>query len=311
NGTFKIDAFSVEVERVPIASDGPVELSLANQTLTVQRCSLVSEDSRLTLAGSASFNGDRQLDLHADAHVNLKLVHIIDPDITSYGVTNLNLTVNGAMARPTIVGRVAIEHGGLSMIDVPSGLGDINGSLVFNRDRLEVENLTARSGGGLVTMSGTEIRFRYAGISVTSDQKLRLVGTWQNANLNGDITVTRFAQIPSTDLRFAVAQASEPPRIPDPSSPLNDLHLDVRILSSSELTVQTSLAKLSGDVDLRLRGTAARPVLLGRINVAEGDIKLSGTKYHLDRGDITFTDPIRIDPVLDIQATTRVRDSDI
>jgi translocation and assembly module TamB len=52
-------------------------------------------------------------------------------------------------------------------------------------------------------------------------------------------------------------------------------------------------------------------VLLGRINVAEGDIKISGTKYHLDRGDITFTDPIRIDPVLDIQATTRVRDYDI
>ena len=85
----------------------------------------------------------------------------------------------------------------------------------------------------------------------------------------------------------------------------------MRILSTPELTVQTSLAKLSGDVDLRLRGTAARPVLLGRINIAEGDIKLDGSKYHLDRGDITFLDPVRIDPVLDIEATTRVRDYDI
>ena len=85
----------------------------------------------------------------------------------------------------------------------------------------------------------------------------------------------------------------------------------MRILSTPELTVQTSLAKLSGDVDLRLRGTAARPVLLGRINIAEGDIKLNGSKYHLERGDITFIDPVRIDPVLDIEATTRVRDYDI
>ena len=75
--------------------------------------------------------------------------------------------------------------------------------------------------------------------------------------------------------------------------------------------MQTSLAKLSGDVDLRLRGTAARPVLLGRVNIAEGDIKLAGTKYHLERGDITFIDPVRIDPVLDVEATTRVRDYDI
>ncbi|MDR3748014.1 MAG: translocation/assembly module TamB domain-containing protein [Acidobacteriota bacterium] len=327
NGIFKIDAFSVEVERIPIASDGPIELTLANQTISVQRCSLVSEDSRLTLTGSASLSGERSLDLRAEAHVNLKLVHVIAPDIASYGITNLNLAVNGSMAKPSIVGRVTMEHGGLSMIDVPSGLGDINGTLVFNQDRLEVENLTARSGGGLVTlggfvtygrtvgfnltMSGTEIRFRYAGISVTSDQKLHLTGTLQNANLGGDITVTRFAQIPSTDLKFAAAQASQPSRIPDPTSPLNNLHLDVRIVSSPELTVQTSLAKLSGDVDLRLRGTAARPVLLGRINVAEGDIKLNGTRYHLDRGDVTFTDPVRIDPVLDIQATTRVRDYDI
>ena len=99
--------------------------------------------------------------------------------------------------------------------------------------------------------------------------------------------------------------------VPNPKSPLNGLRLDVRILSSPELTVQTTLAKLSGGVDLRLRGTAARPVLLGRINIAEGDLKIGGTKYHLERGDITFIDPTRIDPVLDVEATTRVRDYDI
>ena len=85
----------------------------------------------------------------------------------------------------------------------------------------------------------------------------------------------------------------------------------MRIVSAPELTVQTSLAKLSGDADLRLRGTAMRPVLLGRINIAEGDINLNGTKYHLDRGDVTFANPVRIDPILDMEATTRVRDFDI
>jgi translocation and assembly module TamB len=140
---------------------------------------------------------------------------------------------------------------------------------------------------------------------------LHLTGTLQNALLSGEVTVTRFAQIPSSDLQFMLAQASAPATIPNPKSPMNNLHLEVRILSSPELTVQTSLAKLSGDVDLRLRGTAARPVLLGRINIAEGDIKVGGTKYHLERGDVTFLDPVRIDPVLDVEATTRVRDYDI
>jgi translocation and assembly module TamB len=138
-----------------------------------------------------------------------------------------------------------------------------------------------------------------------------MTGTLQNAMVAGNITVTRFAQIPSADLASLFASAGAPARIPNPKSPLNNLHLEVRILSTPELTVQTSLAKLSGDVDLRLRGTAANPVLLGRANIAEGDIKLAGTKYHLERGDITFIDPVRIDPVLDVEATTRVRDYDI
>ena len=323
---FNLDQFAVEVEKVAITSDGPVELAVANQVVTVQRCTLASGDSRFTLTGSASLKDDRRLALRANGHVDLNLVHTLDPEVSSYGVSNLDLTVNGPMAQPAISGRIDIQHGGLSMIDLPAGLGDINGSLVFNQDRLEVEHLTARTGGGLVTFggfitygrtvgfnltaNGTEIRFRYAGISVTADESLRLVGTLQSSILNGDVTVTRFAQIPSSDLTFALAQVGPAP-IAVANSPLNNLRLDVRILSTPELMVQTALAKLAGDVDLRLRGTAARPVLLGRINIAEGDIKLAGAKYHLERGDITFTDPVRIDPVLDIEASTRVRDYDI
>ncbi len=326
NGDFKIDEFKVEVDKVPIASDGPVELQLANGVVSVQRCVLISEESRLALSGSAGLLDDRRLNLRADGNVNLKLVHTLDPDITSYGTATIGVTVTGDTVTPLMNGRIEIVHAGLSMIDLPAGLGDINGSFIFNLDKLEVEHLTAHTGGGLVTFTGfvtygrtigfdltatgNDIRFRYAGISVTSDQSLHLVGNLQNALLKGDVTVTRFAQIPSSDLQFALAQAA-PSAVPNPNSPLNGLRLDIRILSAPELTVQTSLAKLSGGVDLRLRGTAARPVLLGRINIAEGDIKIEGTKYHLERGDITFLDPVRIDPILDVEATTRVRDYDI
>jgi translocation and assembly module TamB len=231
------------------------------------------------------------------------------------------------MQQPQISGRVDVQHAGVSTLDLPLGFGDVNGSLIFNQDRLELENVTGRMGGGHVKlggfvtygrtlgfnldMNGNDIRFRYSGISVTSDQSLRMTGTLQSAMVTGNITVTRFAQIPTADLSSLFAQANAPARIPNPKSPLNNLHLEVRILSTPELTVQTSLAKLSGDVDLRLRGTAANPVLLGRVNIAEGDVKLAGTKYHLERGDITFIDPVRIDPVLDVEATTRVRDYDI
>jgi translocation and assembly module TamB len=326
-GNLTVQQFSVEVDRVPIKTDGAVELGLANKTVTIQHCTLVSQDTHFTLSGTASLAGDRPLDLSANGSLSLKLASTLYPDLTAYGVVNINVTIKGTAADPVMSGRADVVQAGFSMIDLPAGLGDVNGSLVFNQDRLEVENLTGRVGGGHVkfggfltfgrtlgfnlTADGNDIRFRYSGISVTADQSLRLTGTMQNASLAGNITVTRFAQIPSADLQFFLAEASAPPSVPSPNSPLNNLHLEVRILSTPELTVQTSLAKLSGDIDLRLRGTASRPVLLGRVSIAEGDLKVGGTKYHLERGDVTFTNPVHIDPVLDVEATTRVRDYDI
>ena len=326
-GRLHIQQFTVEVEHIALKSDGPIELTFANETVSVKRCTLVSEDTHFTLAGTASLKGERRLDLRANGSLNLKLAETLDPEVTSYGISIINVSIDGTIDEPRISGRIDVQHAGLSTIDLPLGFGDVNGTLAFNEDRLELENVSGRMGGGHVaiggfitygrtlgfnlTMDGQDIRFRYSGISVTSDQTLRMTGTLQNAMVAGNITVTRFAQIPSADLASLFASAGAPARIPNPKSPLNNLHLEVRILSTPELTVQTSLAKLSGDVDLRLRGTAANPVLLGRANIAEGDIKLAGTKYHLERGDITFIDPVRIDPVLDVEATTRVRDYDI
>jgi translocation and assembly module TamB len=75
--------------------------------------------------------------------------------------------------------------------------------------------------------------------------------------------------------------------------------------------VQTSLARVSGNVDLRMRGTASRPVVLGRVNLLEGTIYFNATKYRMERGDVTFTNPVRIEPTLDVELSARVRDYDI
>lgn len=325
SGSMLVDAFAVELQKIPIQTDGPVELSLADQVITLKRLTLASQDTNLTLGGTVDLKGDRPLDVYAKGHLNLALFHALDDEITSYGTTDTDVTVKGTMAKPVMNGRMVIAHAGFSLIDLPAALGEVNGTMVFNENRLEVEKLAGRVGGGQVSFSGyitygdtigfdlttkgTDIRFRYAGVSVTADQSLRLSGTLKSSLLSGDITVTRFAQIPSVESSSAIV--TQPVPVPNPASPLNNLRLDVRITSAPELTVQTTLAKLSGDVDLRLRGTAMRPSLLGRINIAEGDININGTKYHLDRGDVTFANPLRIDPVLDVEATTRVRDFDI
>jgi translocation and assembly module TamB len=89
------------------------------------------------------------------------------------------------------------------------------------------------------------------------------------------------------------------------------MRLDLHITSTPELRVETSLAKLSGDLDLHVRGTAARPAIVGRVNIAEGDIFFNGTKYRLERGDITFSNPLTIEPVVNLDMSARVQGYDV
>ena len=99
--------------------------------------------------------------------------------------------------------------------------------------------------------------------------------------------------------------------IAPPDAPSNHVRLDVHIVSSPQLSFQNAFAKLAGDVDLRLRGTLASPSLLGRVSVTEGSALIAGTRYDLERGDITFTNPVRIEPIIDLSATAHVEDYDI
>ncbi len=84
-GRLHIDQFSVEVEHIGVKSDGPVELTLADEIISVQHFTLVSEDTHFNLTGTASLKGDRPLNLSANGSLNLKLAETLDPELTSHG----------------------------------------------------------------------------------------------------------------------------------------------------------------------------------------------------------------------------------
>jgi len=60
-----------------------------------------------------------------------------------------------------------------------------------------------------------------------------------------------------------------------------------------------------------LQGTPNNPVLLGRINITEGDINFFGTKYTINQGSITFANPVTLEPVLNIDLETKVQGIDV
>jgi translocation and assembly module TamB len=154
------------------------------------------------------------------------------------------------------------------------------------------------------------VRVRLYGLSATANANLKLQGSPQSALLSGTILMTRFGIGPDVDFA-AFGSAGGVSAVPDPNSAANKIRMDVHITSAPQLDFQNSYAKLAGTVDLTVRGTVAVPSVLGRIEINEGSATFAGTKYQLQRGDIYFTNPVRIDPTIDLDATAQVENYDI
>jgi translocation and assembly module TamB len=113
----------------------------------------------------------------------------------------------------------------------------------------------------------------------------------------------------TADIGQLLAQAAQPAAAPDAGGTyLSGMQLDVRIVNGPGFQLETTLSSdVEADVDLRLRGTPSRPALLGSIAVNRGDVQVFGNRYQVERGDIRFLNPVRVEPSFDMDLSTRAR----
>jgi translocation and assembly module TamB len=327
-GEATLRELGVTLSGVHLQSQGGLHATLANSRIHLDPLHVTGENTDLHAEGQLNLEGTRQLDLAASGAINLKLAETLDPDLTASGTTTFQLEAHGPLAHPSLHGRIDFDNGSLSLEDLPNGLSQLHGTLEFNQNRLEVRSLTAMSGGGLLsvggslayqhgiysnlTVTGKNIRIRYPqGVSSLADASLHLDGSQSSLLLSGNVTITRFSAGADLDIAALAQQANAVPVVTSPDAPSNHVRLDVRVVSSPQLNFQNAFAKLAGDVDLRVRGTIASPSLLGRVNITQGSAMIAGTRYELQRGAISFTNPVRIEPVIDLTATAHVEDYDI
>jgi len=60
-----------------------------------------------------------------------------------------------------------------------------------------------------------------------------------------------------------------------------------------------------------VRGTAASPVILGRVNLNNGDIILNGNRFLLEGGTIQFVNPSETQPVVNLSMKTSIQQYDL
>lgn len=320
---------SLDIEYAKLHNQGSARFTYADRVLHIEEAHLVGDATDVVGRGWIYYAEGRRLDFSADGHADLRFFSVFDPNISASGQMLIHATMVGTVNDPQPQGTISIENGTVNYAGLPTGLSGLNGSLLFTRNQLHIEQLTARTGGGTIEFKGDasnynqqlnfnltanakDVRLRYPpGVSSTATAELHWVGTRATSLVSGDVLVTKLAVTPGFDFGSYLERSRQSAGITSATSPLNNIKLDVSVRTAPELQMKTAVARLSGNADLRLRGSAARPSVLGRVDILEGDATFNGIKFRLERGDITFANPVAIAPQVNLQATTHVRNYDL
>ena len=311
-----------------LRNDGPLEFTADLGVITVKRARFLAKDTNLAAAGTFSLTAKRPWDLRVNGSLNLAGLKTFSPEILAGGVATLEANIRGALDDPQLFGRLDLKDASLFIEDVPTGLDKVNGRVLFDRRRATIENrLTAQSGGGDLSLSGfvefgeaetfyrlqayaTGVRVRYPeGLSTVADGSISLTGSPVQSLLAGYVTIQRSGFQARTDLGSLLSDASRGQQGAVSSNEfLNNMQLDIRVRTAPNTKFTTSLTSdVQADASLNVRGSAVRPVVQGRIAVNQGEVNFFGTKYTIKRGEISFYNTSKIEPVLDMDFETRIR----
>jgi translocation and assembly module TamB len=316
----------VKEQDLVLKSSQPVMLSISSKAARIRSARFTGRDTSIDATGEIPFGHNGSADISLRGSVSLTALQLLNPNLLARGNATVQASLRGALRNPTVNGRMELKNASLYLNDLPNGVDNANGVILFDRNRATIQTLTAETGGGKISFSGflefgsvllyrlqakvDQVRVRYPeALSTTFTAQLALNGTSDSSTVSGTVTLNRAVFNPRTDIGQLLAASAAP--VPTPVTPneyLRGMQLDIRILNAPNFEFETSLTRnVEAEVDLRLRGTPVRPVLLGSISVNQGEVRVFGTRYTIDRGDIRFLNPVRIEPTLDIDLETQAR----
>jgi translocation and assembly module TamB len=314
---------------VQLENSGPIHLTSTRDSLKILSAALKGTATNAELTGSIQFTGRRSISLNLNGSVDLGLIRGYVPDLDTAGHADINTLVEGTLDRPRITGRVKLNNASARSPSFPTGLSNLHGDLIFDANRLFFSNVTGEAGGGTLQFTGTvnysdkplrydisaqtdRVRVRYPeGISWLLGAQLRLSGTTEGGLLSGKVQVQRVALTAGLESIGTLASSSSAGAGSTSSAFMRNLQFDLEATSSPDSQMEWPGAHLEAEASLRVRGTAEHPIMLGHIHVLSGDLYFRDNHYRVTRGDLNFANPFRLDPVVNVEATTNIQQYEI
>lgn len=246
-------------------------------------------------------------------------------------------TIRGTADALRVNGQGELTQSSVLIPGVPGSLDHVAGYVLFDPGRLVLDSFRAEFAGGTLRAEGTvalpggeapaagyQLQVSAAGVTVRYPPGFLLRGgaeasvasTAEGRRISGVVQLDRAFYLEDVPIGFGQLMqrmfARQPLDIRETDELLATTELNLLVRGPEALAVRNNVADLDGDIDLAVRGTLARPVVFGVVEVAAGGrLVYSGNEYVVQRAVLTFANPFRIEPIIDLVATTELREYDV
>ncbi|MGE3276520.1 MAG: translocation/assembly module TamB domain-containing protein [Vicinamibacterales bacterium] len=323
-----LDEAAFTLAGIEAVQPSPARITLRDGVVHLDQVGWQVADRPLALSGTVDLRADDSpaLDVAATGTADLRVLTPFLPDVTMGGTADLDVRVGGTVADPAVNGDVALDAVQLGLRTPRFLVSDLSGPISLDGRRIGFNGIAGSANGGRIRLDGaftldgmvpsggqliTELRsvaLEYPdGFRSESDGLLTLApednGGWL---LTGDVRVQRASYRENLSLAaLATGNRARTTTVGERSA-LEDFRLNIFVVTVDDILVDNNYGRLQANAALRVVGTAADPALTGRVTLEEGgQVYLAGNTLQVERGTISFTDPTRIQPDLDLQLQTR------
>ncbi len=314
---------------IQLAEAAPIRVNYKNGVLDVPQGGIRGTDTNLTFAAHVPTDRTQPMSLRLGGTVNLQVAQLFNPDIHSGGELRLNIDSHGPMANGNIGGEIDVVDASFAEGTMPVGLQHGNGVLKLTTDRLNIASFEGTVGGGKVQlqggvtyrphlsfdlgMSARGIRMLYPqGLRETIGANIHLGGTTTSSLVAGTVNLTDLSFTPGFDLTsFAGGLSGGVAAPPSQGGMEQNMRLNLNVRSTNNIDLVSRQLSVNGAANLQVVGTAAQPVILGRVMLTGGDVILNGNRFLLSGGTIQFVNPSQTEPVLNLGLSTTIQQYNI
>ena len=318
-----IPTFSAAYQQLEIANAGPIKADYVNSVVTIAPGELRGTSTSLKFNGEVPLKGSAPPRLTVTGSINLELLRIISPDVQSAGQLALDLHAVKAAEGFGVQGQVKLENASLSTAAAPLGILNANGTFNVENNEVRIAELTAQIGGGRLTAGGSltykpqlrfnltlkadGVRLRYPeGVRTVLIGDLSVNGTADDSTVSGRVLIDNVSFTQDFDLGDFIGQFTGTSAPPSGVGMTQNMKLNISVQTTSNVNLVSSTVSLQGQANLRVIGTAANPVIVGRADLTGGEIFLMSKRYELVRGILNFNNPNETQPVVNVVVTTSV-----